>query len=110
MEAVLLVEGVGGFIGFEHIEEVLTLDELLLLHEQLSKRNHNRLQMMGVVQGVEIPDLDGTSNSKGDLPNEILEAERAWQEKKRQHLEEQGITPMPESTEGLESKLGYSRE
>ena len=106
MEAILLVEGVGGFTGFAHMEDELCLDELLLLHEQLAKRKHSEYQVMAAVQGVEIPDLDSApEEGLDDLPPEVLAAEKAWREKKAEYNRESA------SSDDLDTfGLGYKRE
>jgi hypothetical protein len=81
MESDLLVEGIGAWKSFDDIEEHLILDELLLLHESLKKKNHNYFRIMGSFQGIEIdPFEDDQSND--DLPEEIKAFEAEFRKRK----------------------------
>lgn len=67
----------------------MTLDELLLLHEEVIKDKSDHLKMLLVAQGVDVSQFDDGSTGGGEeLPPEVLAAERAWQEKKRIALAE----------------------
>jgi hypothetical protein len=50
MEAILIVEGIGGWKSFVEIEESLTLDELLFLHKYLMKNKHNHYKRKSLQQ------------------------------------------------------------
>jgi hypothetical protein len=91
---------------WRNFEEYLTIDEIMLLHSNLSRTKHNYFRTMGSFQGVDIGPLDEEAEEgSDDLPEEVLQAERAWQEKKRKALEE-GEAQKAE----LESfGLGYSK-
>lgn len=103
MESILLVEGVGGFSSFEEIENALSIEELVLLHEQLMKSKQNHYRMLASFQGIDLSDGGVASEGADDLPEEVIEAERAWQEKKKKALEENPAN-------GLESfGIGYKK-
>ena len=99
-----MVEGVGSWRNFDDIEEYLILDELLLLSDQLNKSKRDNYKMLAAVQGGDIGDDNEPSSISGDeLPQELLERERAWQAKKA----EQEKDPVNEF-DGF--KLGYTKK
>lgn len=79
---------VGTWKNFDDIEESLILDELLLLVNSLGKKQKNNFRMLAASQGYDIPDDDEEDMVDGDddLPEELLEAERALQARKREQL------------------------
>lgn len=99
-----MVNGLSAWKNFDDLEEYLVLDELLLLAEQLGKTKRNEFRMMAAVQGIEVGD-DEISSPKydGDLPKELIEAERKWQKKKAEEADK-GL-----ASEFLEFKMGYSK-
>lgn len=99
-----MVNGIGAWKNFDDIEEYLILDELLLLSEQLGKAKRNEFKMMAAVQGIEVGD-DELSQPKfdGDLPKELIEAEREWKKKKEEEADK-GL-----QAEFLEFKMGYTK-
>jgi hypothetical protein len=86
IEARLLIE-TGTWRNFDDLEECLILDELLLLTEALNQKEKNTLKMHASLQGVDI----GGDEGSDDLPEEILEMERAHKKK----MEEQGNSGIP---------------
>lgn len=106
MEAQLIVEGIGAWKSFDDIEEQLILDELLLLHDALSKKNHHYFRVMGSFQGVDIGDLEEES-SGAELPPEILEAELKFKEQNKAIIEGQAVDPA--APKSIDSIFGYSK-
>jgi uncharacterized protein with von Willebrand factor type A (vWA) domain len=106
MEAILIVESVGAWKSFDEIEESLTLDELLFLHKYLMKSKQSHYRMLAAFQGIDMGGDDDFEDSGEDLPEEVLAAERAWQEKKKAAIESKEEI----GKEMSEFKLGYSRK
>lgn len=80
MEAQLIVEGIGPWRNFEEIEDALTIDELLMLFDQMGKSKQMHYRVLASFQGINLDDeIEETGE---ELPQEVLEAERAWQKKK----------------------------
>jgi hypothetical protein len=104
MEAILIVEGIGGWKSFVEIEESLTLDELLFLHKYLMKNKHNHYKMLAAMQGVDVGDFD-EGDSDDELPEEVLAAERAWKVKKQAAIDS-GLAAQSELSE---FGLGYTK-
>lgn len=76
MEATLILE-CGSWKNFDEIEDYLTLDELILLHDAIVKRERHNFRLQAALQGADIGD-DGDEDQYGsdDLPEEILAMER----------------------------------
>lgn len=80
-----MVEGIGSWKSFDDIEEHLILDELLLLHESLSKKNHHYFRVMGSFQGVEIDPLEDDDSGDDDLPEELKAMEAEFRKRKAEN-------------------------
>lgn len=107
MESRLIVEGMGPWRNFDEIEEFLTIDELMLLSDSHATVQHNHYRMLGSFQGVDLGERDGSESDDGDeLPPEILEHERKWQEVKRQAIESGEAARAELATFGL----GYAKK
>lgn len=95
----------GAWKNFDDIEESLTIDEIILLHETLSRQRHDHYRMLGSFQGVDLGEYEGGS-SEDSLPDEVIAAERAWQEKKQKALGD-GSEAMRSEMESL--GMGYAK-
>jgi hypothetical protein len=108
MEAMLITQGVSPWRSFDEIEDHLTLDEMMLLHDVMAKGKQMHYRMLASFQGIDIGEMYGDSfagGDDGDLPQELLEAERAWKEKKEKALAE----GEKEKAELEPFGLGYSK-
>lgn len=97
-----MVEMPGAYTNFEHIEDSLSIDELMMLFDMILKIKHEDVRIQAAIQGVEMED-DGDSSGGEPLPPEILEHERAWKEKKKE------IAQDKQGTEFTALGLGYSK-
>lgn len=82
----IMAYGIGAWSNTEEAEDYLTLDELVMLHERFSKHEFRLLKFQAAMQGVDLGNDEEASDDE-ELPPEILEMERAWQEKKAQAFE-----------------------
>jgi hypothetical protein len=87
-----MAEGIGNWKSFEDLENHLILDELIMLSEALSKSKKEHYRFMAALEGVDWDDDgdDETHDSGDDLPPELLNAEKAWQKEKEEHLKKSG--------------------
>lgn len=96
---------VGTWRNFDEIEECLILDELMMLTQALGKKQKSTFRMLAASQGYDIPDDDYEDDldNKGDddLPEELLEAERALQARKREELGKSNVLIKTEGGLGL---------
>lgn len=113
-----MVEGVGPWRNFDEIEEYLTLDELLLLHNAWGRSKHNDFRFHASLQGVELGespyDDEGIDQGSDGLPPELLEKEREWKKRKQEYLEskaaQEGVpTDIVEMNEAGMGGFGYSK-
>lgn len=80
----------GAWKNTEEVEDSLTLDELLMISEQVNKTRWHNWRFHAAIQGIEMDDdpFDNTEDrGDDDLPPELLEREREWQRKKAEMLE-----------------------
>ena len=89
MESALIVGGMGPWRNFDEIEEFLTVDELMLLHDSYARHKHSNYRMLGSLQGIDLGEFDEGDSSEDEfsgLPPEIAEHERKHAERKAQML------------------------
>lgn len=106
MEAILIAEGTGAWRSFDEIESLLTLDELIFIHKYLMKSKHDNYRMLAALQGIETEPLDDDESGGDDLPEEVIAAERAWQERKQAAIDSGEAVKQ----EMNEFGLGYERK
>lgn len=112
-----MIEGHGPWKNFAEIEDELILDELLLLNDMIIKSKNEHFKMLAVLQGADPDEIyadeddDDWDDNGEELPPEILEHERAWQEKKRHYLENKEEEDKKMAGQDLSDiGLGYSRK
>jgi hypothetical protein len=100
MEATLILE-CGSWKNFDEIEDYLTLDELILLHDAIVKREKHNFRLQAALQGADIGDDEDGYEGDDDLPEEILQMER----ERKKRLEELEDDPTAEFED-----LGFGKD
>lgn len=80
----------GAWKNTEDVEDSLTLDELLMISEQVNKTRWHEWKFHAAIQGIDMDDPVTESSSKdgdSELPPELLEREREWQKRKQEMIE-----------------------